>query len=95
MINMRALFNAHGLKALLRPVDNPNVNLGVASDERHDSIPMLIFTEQHLPVAKPEFQPFNQIPYEKAQRKGSGAVLSLEDFETENFSIGSIYGGDY
>ena len=91
---MKNILNIHALKALLKPVDTPNVNLGVSEDEKHSSIPLLLFTEQHLPVPSPEMQPLNQISFEKAQKPGSGVVLSLEDFETENFTMGTPYGGD-
>ena len=90
---MKNILNGHALKSLLKPIDMPNVNLGVANDESHASVPLLIFNFQHLPVAKPEMQPLNQMPYESIQKIGSGASLTLEDFETDSFYVGHPFGG--
>ena len=92
MFTMKTILNGHALRSLLKPVEKPNVNLGVSNDENHKSIPLLIFNEQHLPIPKPEIQPLNQIPYESIQKCGSGNILSIEDFETQTFDIGHPYG---
>ena len=91
---MKSIINGHALNSLLKPVNMPAKNLGVADDECLTSIPLLIFTEQHLPMPTPVIQPLNYSSYEKAQRPGAGNVLSLEDFETENFNLGHPFGGD-
>ena len=92
-MDMKSILSAHALKSLLKPAEIPAKNLCIGSDERLDSVPLLIFTEQNLAMPKPEIMPNSQLSYEKVQIKGTGNVLSLSDFETEAFSVGSAYGG--
>lgn len=90
---MKSMINAHALNALIKPVDNPSKSLAVADDEKHSSIPILIFTEQYLTQPKPEIQNINDMSFEKMQKPGTGASLALEDFETQAFEIGNPFGG--
>lgn len=92
-MDMKSILNMHALNSLLCPVDMPAESLGVAHDEELGSVPLLLFTEQHLPVVQPEMIPINQMSYEKVQRAGTGSSLALEDFETQAFSMGGSYGG--
>lgn len=91
MDKMKNNMRIHSLKALIKPVEIPSETLAIGPDERHDSIPLLIFTNQHLPTVKPTAVKLNQLAYEDVQRSGTGASLSLDDFETDNFSIGTPY----
>ena len=93
-MNFKSSLNMHALQSLLKPVERPAQNLCVANDEKHSSIPLLIFTEQHLPTPNPDMQPLNQLPYEDVQKPGSNGVLSLDDFETQNFYMGHPFGGE-
>lgn len=92
-MDMKSLLNIHAFNSLVSPVERPNVNLGVGKDENHKSIPLLIFTEQHLPMPKPEVIPTNKLSYEKVQIKGANNSLDLSDFETQAFSVGGAFGG--
>ena len=92
-MDMRAIISGHALKSLLNPVEIPNENLGIGEDEKHTNIPILIFTEQHLPTVPPTVVPPNQLSYEEVQKDGTGSSLALEDFETQNFNIGIPLGG--
>lgn len=91
-MDMKSILNGHALKALLKNVDTPSKNLATGEDEHRKSIPLLIFTEQHLPQPKPEVLRPTELSYEKIQKNGTGASLALDDFETQNFSIGQTYG---
>jgi len=93
-MNMKSILNVHALGSLLKPVDRPNKNLGVAADEKHASVPILIFTEQYLKQPKPELQTLNQVPYEKMQKPGAGASLAMDDFESQAFTMGHPFGGE-
>lgn len=88
MDKMKILINAHALKSLINPIETPDISLAVGEDENHTDIPVLIFTEQHLPVAMPEVVPISHKSYEEVQRDGTGSSLALDDFETQNFNIG-------
>ena len=94
-MNMRNILNGHALGVLCKAVDKPAKSLGVGDDERHSSVPLLIFTEQYLKQPVPEMQPLNQISYENAQKPGTGNSLAMEDFETQAFYIGHPFGGEY
>ena len=83
--------NAHGLQALHRKPVFPNKNLAVAHDDEMASVPLLIFRDQHLPMPGPTVDNPLYTPYEKSVGKGSGNTLSMEDFETENFTLGDEY----
>lgn len=93
-MNMRNILNGHALGVLCKKVEKPNKNLGVAGDEKHKSIPILIFTEQYLKQPVPEMQALNEVPYEKMQKAGTGNSLAMDDFETQAFYIGHPFGGD-
>ena len=92
-MDMKSILNMHALNSLLCPVEIPSETLAIADDERRDSVPLLIFTEQHLPMPKPEIIPTSQLSYEKVQIKGANNSLDLSDFETQAFSVGSAFGG--
>ena len=91
-MDMKSILNAHALKSLMKPTDTPNKNLATGEDEHRANIPLLIFTEQHLPQPKPEVLRPTELSYEKVQKNGTGASLALDDFETQNFNLGSTYG---
>lgn len=91
-MDMHAIMCGHALKSLLCPVDMPQVTLAVADDENHNDIPLLIFTEQHLPTVKPEVLRVTEQSYEDIQPNGVNACLSMADFDTDSFSIGYPYG---
>ena len=90
-MDMKNILNGHALKSLLKNVDNPSISLAVGSDEEHKNIPILIFTEQHLPIPIPEIEPIRNKSYEEVRLDGTGVSLALDDFDTQNFSIGSPY----
>lgn len=92
-MDMKSLLNMHALNSLLCAPERPAQSLGIADDERLDSVPLLIFTDQHLPMPEPEILPNSQLSYEKIQLKGTNNSLDLSDFETQAFSVGGSYGG--
>lgn len=83
--------NAHGLQALLKRPVFPAKNMSIAQDDEMSNVPLLIFRDQHLPMPGPTVDNPLYTPYEKAVGKGSGETLSMEDFETENFTLGDEY----
>ena len=91
MERMKELLNMHALKSLLKSPETPDVSLAVGEDEKRDNVPLLIFTEQHLPQPMPEIVSERMLSYEDVQLDGMGASLSLDDFSTDNFSIGNPY----
>ena len=91
MDRMKVLLNQHALKSLLKSPEIPDVSLAVGEDEKRDNVPLLIFTEQHLPMPTPEIVSERMQSYEDVQLDGTGASLSLDYFSTDNFSIGSPY----
>ena len=92
MFDMRNIIIGHARQSLSIPVVNPSPTLAVGEDETHTNIPLLLFTEQHLPTVKPEVLPDSKLSFEDVQLDGTGASLALEDFETQNFNIGNPYG---
>lgn len=88
---MEQILKAHALQAVCKPVDMPNKSLAVGDDEEHASIPLLIFTNISPNIPTVEKIPGNMRSYEDGQMKGTGATLSLADFETDNFDIGTPY----
>ena len=88
MDRMKELVNLHALKSLIKPIETPDESLAVGDVEKHSDIPLLIFTEQHLPQPMPEMVSERMLSYEDVQLDGTGATLSLADFETDNFYIG-------
>ena len=91
MDRMKELVNMHALKSLLCSPVRPDVSLAVGTDEKLEDVPLLIFTEQHLPAVLPEIVTDNMLSYEDTQMDGTGASLSLDDFSVDNFSIGAPY----
>ena len=91
MDRMKELLNMHALKSLLCFPVRPDVSLAVGTHEKLDDVPLLIFTEQHLPTVPPEMVTDNMLSYEDIQMDGTGASLSLDDFSVDNFSIGLPY----
>lgn len=84
----RNVQNAFGAKALLKAPHMPNPNLAIAGDDEMMNIPLLIFRDQHLRMPTAVTEDVLTMPYEKTAIKGSGDTLSLEDFETQNFTLG-------
>lgn len=91
---MKQLLNGHALNVISKTPEKPSKNLGVGKDEKHSSIPILIFTEQHLKQPKPEMPSANSLPFEAVQKPGAGSSLALEDFETQAFYMGHPFGGE-
>lgn len=89
----RGIVNALGRKSLLKTPVNPAKALGVGDDEFRSNVPLLIFTEQHLPAQRPVVVSPYSLPYEKTAVKGAGDAVSIEQFETADFSIGEPFAG--
>lgn len=83
--------NAHGLQAHLRQPVFPNKNMAIAHDDEMSNVPLLIFRDQHLPMPGPTVDNPLYTPFEKTGVKGAGNTLSMEDFETNNFTLGDEY----
>ena len=69
----------------------PAKAMAIANDDEMSNVPLLIFRDQHMPMPGPTVDNPLYTPYEKAVGKGSGNTLSMEDFETENFTLGDEY----
>ena len=85
------LQNAHALRVLTKSPVMPNKNLAVAGDDEMSNVPLVIFRDQHLKMPTPTIPDVMSIPYEKSVPKGSGATLSMEDFVTDDFQLGTPY----
>lgn len=88
-MNMKDLLKMHSIKNTAKPIEKPNKNLGVSTDETHHSLPLLIFAELTMPQAEIETEPMNAKKYEEMQIKGSGNTLDLDEVYSTNFDIGS------
>ena len=84
--------NIHGLKALLKNPIMPDMNLGIGDDDTRVSIPLLIFCDQHLPIPGVVMDTANS-SYEKEAVKGAGDTLSIDNFVTDDFSLGDSIQG--
>lgn len=89
--NYKKLQNAHALRALNKNAVMPNPNLAIGGDDEMSNIPLVIFRDQHLKMPTPTLPDVMSIPYEKSVAKGSGATLSMEDFVTDDFQLGTPY----
>lgn len=87
----RNMQNSLALKSLLKAPEIPAENLAIGEDEYHADVPLLIFTEQHLPAQRPMVVSPYSLPYEKTAAKGAGDTLSMEDFPTTNFDLGNPF----
>lgn len=88
---MRNIYNAHGLKALAKDAVRPNRNLAIGGDDEMSNIPLVIFRDQHMPMPAPVVESVYNLPYEKTAIKGANDTLSLDDFVTDDFSLGAAY----
>ena len=89
----RGIVNAQGRKSLLKCPVMPDKSLGIGADEYLADVPLLIFTEQHLPAQRPVVVSPYSLPYEKTAQKGAGDAVSIEMFDTANFDIGEPFTG--
>lgn len=87
----RNIFNAHGLKSLLKCPVMPAANLAIAGDDEMSDVPLVIFRDQHLPIPGPTMESVYNLPYEKTAKKGAGDTLSMNDFVTDDFQLGDEY----
>lgn len=91
----RKLYNAHGLKALSKPVSDPPAKLAIGGDDEMSNVPLIIYRGQHLPTPAPVVEHIYNLPYEKTAKKGAGDTLSMENFETNAFDLGSEFDSLY
>lgn len=84
----RQLINLQGFKVLTKFPEKPAENLAVADSEVLHDIPLLIFTKQQLPYKNPVVDYSVSTPYEKTALKGANDTLSLDNFVTDDFSLG-------
>ena len=89
----RQIQNGHAVKSLAEPIEVPAKNLGIFTDEVLYSVPLLLYNKQNLRAYTPVVATGAQVPYEKTALNGVNDCVSLEDFETDNFSIGAPYAG--
>ena len=87
----RNTVNALAFKALRKNPQDPAENLGIGADEYRADVPLVIFTEQHLPAQRPVVVNPYSLPYEKTAVKGAGDTLSIANFETADFDIGAPF----
>ena len=87
----RNVFNAHGLRALLKGAVMPNKNLAIGGDDEMSDTGILIFSNQNLPAAAPVVEAIYNLPYERTAVKGANDTLSLDDFVTDDFQLGAPY----
>ena len=87
----RSMINAQGLRTLLKNPVMPNPALAVAGDDEMSNVPLVIFRDQHLPIPSPTMEHVYNLSYEKTAAKGANDTLSMEDFVTDDFNLGSEY----
>ena len=85
----RQMQNMHGLRSLIKIPLMPPEKLAIAGDDNMQSIPLQIFMEQHLPAVEPTIEKIQNQSYEKLALNGLGDYVTLENFETDDFNIGS------
>ena len=85
--------NMHGLKALLKAPVLPAERLAIGGDDTMQSIPLRIFCDQHLPIPAPVLDTINNSSYEKTVAKGSGDVVTMDNFVTDDFQLGEAIQG--
>ena len=87
----RSMINAQGYNALAKLPVMPNPNLAVANDDEMSNVPLVIFRDQHLPMPGATMEAIYNLPYEKTAKKGANDTLSMDDFVTDDFNLGSEY----
>lgn len=85
--------NMHGLKALLKNPVMPAERLAIGGDDTMQSIPLLIFCDQHLPIPAPVLDTINNTSYEKVAEKGKGDIVTMDNFVTDDFQLGDAIQG--
>ena len=88
----KQMLGLQAYQALTKFPQIPAANLAVGETEVLHSIPLLIFTKQQLPAAKPVIDSGMHLPYEKTAAKGAGDTLTLNNFVTDDFGLGKAYG---
>ena len=89
----RTMQNGHAVRSIDAPIEVPSKNLGVFTDEVLYSVPLLLYKNVNLRAYTPVVATGAQLPYEKTALNGKGDGVELEDFSTDDFSIGSPYAG--
>lgn len=84
----QSILNNHALKALLKPAVMPPAALSIAGDDQMQNIPLLIFTDQHLPIPGPTMDKIQNQSYEKLALDGRGDYVTIDNFVTDDFDIG-------
>mgnify|MGYP006896619307 CR=1 FL=1 len=87
------LLNAQGLKSLLKCPTMPAKNLAIGDDDEKADVPLLIFRDQGQMAKRAITQNYNELPYEETAVKGANDTLSMDNFVTDDFDIGSPYDG--
>ena len=85
----KGLQNSHAVRSLIKTPLMPHVKLAIAGDDNMQNIPLKIFMEQNLPMPEPTMEKIQNQSYEKLALNGVGDYVTMDDFETDNFSIGS------
>lgn len=87
----RNIQNAIALKSLLKNVDMPKEKLAIADDDEMQNIPLLIFKNQSPSPVAPVIPKPQQLSYEETAVKGANDKLSLDDFVTNQFTLGDPF----
>lgn len=87
----RNIQNAHALHAISKAPTMPNENLAIGGDDEMSNIPLVIFRDQHQRMPSATLPEIMSLPYEKTAVKGAGDTLSMENFVTDDFQLGSAF----
>lgn len=83
------ILNMHGLKALTKSPLIPAQALAIGIDNQMASVPLAIFCDHHLPMPTPTMDKTTNQSYEKMAVNGRGDYVTIDNFVTDDFDIGT------
>ena len=87
----RNLLNLHGFRAMMKGATMPNPAMAIGGDDEMSDTGIVIFTHQNLPAPVPTVEAIYNLPYEALAVKGANDTLSMEDFVTDDFTLGAPF----
>lgn len=91
-IDYRKIINQFGLQQLTRNISIPDFHLMVGSAEYLASMPVLVYNDYLEAIPEPLQKPITDLNYEQAQAGMTNGELTVDDFVSNTFYIGSPLG---
>jgi hypothetical protein len=89
MKGYRNLINNHAFNQLPLTADIPDYRLSIGYAENLESVPILLFTDYYAPIQRAILPTYQQQGYENFIDDFSGDKITMEDFPTNEFWLGS------